>query len=228
MGINDEKSSGMMCCASCRIAAVDDIKLKDCDGGCGLVKYCSDRCQENYRAWHMIACKERAAELRERDLFTMPDESHLGDCPICCLPLPLDPQKSILMSCCSQSICDGCQYVNTKREYEAGLQRRCAFCREPLSKSEEEVDKRRMKRIKKNDPVAMRCMGKKHQCEGDYKAALKYWTKAAELGDADAHYNLSVSMMKGKVLRRTRKRQFIIWKRRQLQVTLMRGTILDV
>jgi len=32
-------------CACCGIAAVDDIKLKLCDGGCDLVKYCGDECQ---------------------------------------------------------------------------------------------------------------------------------------------------------------------------------------
>ena len=30
-----------ICCASCGIAAVDDVKLMDCDGGCDIVKYCS-------------------------------------------------------------------------------------------------------------------------------------------------------------------------------------------
>lgn len=41
-----------MRCASCGIAAVDDVKLKDCNGGCDLVKYCGDDCQENHREQH--------------------------------------------------------------------------------------------------------------------------------------------------------------------------------
>jgi TPR repeat protein len=45
-----------------------------------------------------------------------------------------------------------------------------------------------MKRIKKhNDPVAMTHMGKEHDREGDYGKALEYYTKAAELGDVEAH-----------------------------------------
>ena len=28
-------------CACCGIAGVDDVKLKDCNGGCDLVKYCT-------------------------------------------------------------------------------------------------------------------------------------------------------------------------------------------
>jgi hypothetical protein len=42
-------AAGNMCCASCGTAAVDDIKLKNCDGGCDLVKYCSDTCEANHR-----------------------------------------------------------------------------------------------------------------------------------------------------------------------------------
>ena len=42
----------MMCCASRGIAGVDDVKLKLCDGGCDLVKYRSDDCQELHREQH--------------------------------------------------------------------------------------------------------------------------------------------------------------------------------
>ena len=34
--------------------------------------------------------RKRAAVLRDELLFKQPESSHLGDCPICCLPLPLD------------------------------------------------------------------------------------------------------------------------------------------
>jgi TPR repeat protein len=40
-------------------------------------------------------------------------------------------------------------------------------------------------------------MGKKQYNEGDYKGAIKYWTKAAELGDMEAHNNLSCMYGKG-------------------------------
>jgi TPR repeat protein len=192
MSTDDEKSSDMMCCASCGIAAVDDVKLKNCDGGCDLVKYCSDECQENHRDRHEEECRKRRAELRDKDLFTMPDESCYGECPLCCLPLPIDPSKSTLMRCCCKMLCNGCHYANSKREYEAGLEQRCAFCREPLPKTEEESFENVTKRIKNNDPVAMREMGKRRLNEGDYETALEYLKKAAELGDAGAHYNLSL------------------------------------
>ena len=186
----------MMCCASCGRAEIDDIKLKKCKD-CDLVKYCSDKCLENHRPCHDEECKKRRAELRDRDLFTVPESSHLGECPICCLPLPIDECESRLMSCCSKNICNGCDYTNAKRESEAGLEQRCAYCREPQPKSIEEAHKRLMARVKKNCPVAMRHMGKICRNQADYETALEYLTKAAELGDTGAHFSLSVLYLMG-------------------------------
>jgi tetratricopeptide (TPR) repeat protein len=177
-------------CSSCGIAEVDDVKLQNC--ACGLVKYCSVACQKNHGKQHGEECKKRSAELRGIKLFTQPDESHLGECPICCLPLPIDNKKYIMATCCSKRICKGCDYANQKREYEAGLQHRCSYCREPVPKSKENVKKNRMKRFKKNCPVALGQMGFKLSNEGDYETAFKYYAKAAESGDANAHYNLSI------------------------------------
>ena len=189
----------MMCCANCGISAIDDIELKDCDA-CDLVKYCSDECQKDHKDNHGEECKKRKAELRDRDLFTMPDGSHLGECPICCLPLSIDPSKSTFMNCCSKSICNGCSYANSKREVEAGLEERCVFCREPYPNSYEEVEKRCKKRIKKNDLATINLMAKKHFREGDYETALEYLTKAAEMGYADAHFGLSNFYYEGEVV----------------------------
>jgi tetratricopeptide (TPR) repeat protein len=142
------------------------------------------------------------AELRDKKLFMQPDGSHRGACPICCLPLPLEGPKSSLMPCCSKSICNGCDYANTRREIEAGLEQRCAFCREPFAKAKsnkakEEADKKIRKRIKKNCPVAMSHMGMRRYHEGDYETALEYWTKAAGFGDAMAHYSLFFMYLNG-------------------------------
>ncbi len=178
-------------CACCGVAAVDDVKLKLCDGACDLVKYCGDDCQENNREKHEEECNKRKAELHDKQLFEQPDGSHLGECPICCLPLPIDMTKSTMMTCCSKYICNGCNIANKKREIESGLEQRCAFCREPVPKSQKEVDKRIMKRIKKyNDPFAMTHMGQQHDNEGDLAKALEYYTKAAKLGDVGAYFHL--------------------------------------
>src|SRR5210317_1141183 len=132
-------------CASCGTAAIDDIKLKVCDGGCDLVKYCSDGCRELHRPEHIGVCKKRAAEIRDDKLFRQPDESHLGECPICCLPLPLDTRKSRSYDCCTQSVCLGCLSANIEREMDEGLESKCPYCREPLGgKTKEEKEARKM------------------------------------------------------------------------------------
>jgi tetratricopeptide (TPR) repeat protein len=134
------------------------------------------------------------AELRDEILFRQPESRSLGDCPICCLPLPVDTQKSSLMACCSKTICYGCHHANVMRQCGLVIPQEptCAFCREPLPKSKEEVDAMIMIRVEKNDPEAMQQMGARRRDEGDYKSLFEYYTKAAELGDVTAHYNLSV------------------------------------
>ena len=173
-------------CASCGKAAVDDVKLKICTA-CKLVKYCSVECQKNHRPQHKKACKKRAAEIRDDALFTQPAISHLGECPICFLPLPLDVQT--LMPCCSKSICDGCLFANVMSnitdKIKAGS---CMLCREQPTWSKNDYTERVKKRAEANDPVAIRRMGGERFSEGDYDSAFEYLTKAAELGDIESHF----------------------------------------
>jgi len=188
----------MLMCASCGITAeVDDVKLKNCND-CDLVRYCSIKCQKNHWPQHEEACKKRAAELRDELLFKQPDSSHLGDCPICCLPLPLDKEKSTLKGCCSKVICNGCDHANMVQEEEGKLNFKCPFCRKPTAETDEEFDKQNMKRIEANDPVAMTQRGGDQYDKGDYQSALTYFTKAAELGDVDSHFRLAALYHLGK------------------------------
>jgi hypothetical protein len=176
-----------VCCANCGIAEVDEIKLEECTD-CDLVKYCSHKCREEHREQHDEECKNRKVILlRDRKLFTQPEETFLGECPICFLPLPIDLKKSTFMECCSKVICNGCRCAH---ERSNGGKLSCPFCREPAPKDEVELMKRMMKRVKANDPVAICQVGARHIDKGDYDSAVKYLTKAAELGDATAHYQL--------------------------------------
>ena len=189
----DKKS----CCASCGIAEIDDIKLVPCDD-CDLVKYCSDECQKNHWSQHETACKKRAAELRDELLFKQPESTHHGDCPICCLPLPIDPQKSTMMMCCSKVICGGCNFADQKREKEMRkIQSTCPFCRETMPETDEKIDKLRMKRVEMNDPVAMSQEGIDQRKKGEYQRAFEYFSKSAELGNTEAHYKLSLMYYHG-------------------------------
>ena len=198
MSGKEAEEADVCSCANCGIAEIDDIKLKECDG-CDLVKYCGEWCRVVHREQHEEKCKIRVAELHDRKLFRQPERSHLGECPLCFLPMPLDPDphKYTFWPCCSTSICNGCDYANDKSNGGDS----CPFCREPTG-NEEENKKRQMKRIKANDPGAMCQMGTRRLAEGEVDAAAKYWTKAAELGDVGAHYQLADSYHEGDVVER--------------------------
>ncbi len=188
-------------CASCGKAAVDEIMLKKC--ACNLVKYCSVPCQKNHRPQHKKTCKKRMKEIYDDTLFTQPDESHLGECPLCCLPMPLELEKSSFYSCCSNSICNGCVYMHRRNKGDNS----CPFCREPLSDSAQENKMRQIKRVEANDPEAITHFGTtKHYRKGDYEGAFKYWTKAAELGDPQAHYKLACLYGRGEFVEKDEKK----------------------
>jgi len=194
--IESDTAAEMVCCASCGIAEVDEIKLKTCTA-CNSARYCSVECQRNHRPKHKKACKKRAAEIRDEILFRQPDGTHLGDCPICCLPLPLDLTKSAMMSCCSKMICRGCDYANRRRQIEERLRPTCPFCRNPVPETKEESNKINLKRVAANDPVVLAEVGGRLGLEGDDDSAIEYLTKAAELGAVDAHIYLSWLYQKG-------------------------------
>jgi len=109
------------------------------------------------------------------------------------LPLQLDLDKSNMMTCCSKVVCNGCFHANLLREEEEEmLKHSCPFCRKPIPDTDEESDKRIMKRIEMDDPVAMRQEGLNRGKKGDYQSgALGYFTRAAELGDVEAHHKVS-------------------------------------
>eukprot|EP00984_Skeletonema_dohrnii_P012552 scaffold5111_cov84-Skeletonema_dohrnii-CCMP3373.AAC.1 len=148
MSADAEGGANMMCCAACSTPEVDDIKLKD-RSACKLVKYCGVKCQKDHRPQHKKECKKRMAELRDEILFKQPESSHEGDCPICCLPLPLDLEKTFIMPCCCKAICRGCDLANQMREMEGKIEPKCPFCRHPPPKSEEEAVRNVMKRVER-------------------------------------------------------------------------------
>eukprot|EP00985_Skeletonema_marinoi_P026994 scaffold21430_cov188-Skeletonema_marinoi.AAC.2 len=181
--LEEASNNMMMYCAACGIAGADDIKLKKCTA-CKSVRYCGVKCQKEHRPKHKKECKKRAAELRDEILFKQPESSDLGDCPICCIPLSIDAQKSILMACCCKMVCVGCNIANQKREVQESMENKCPFCRHPAPYNEKEVKINLMRRIEVNDPAAMRQMGQFCYYEGDHRGAFENFSKAAELGNA--------------------------------------------
>ncbi len=206
MSSNIDQSDVEEVCANCGITGGDDVKLKLCTA-CKLVKYCSIDCQKNHRPRHKKACKKKLAEIRDDKLFQQPDESHFGECPICCLPNSLDMRKSTVNSCCCKTICDGCNYANYLREMEQGLDQKCPYCREPAPKTDEQMHQNYEKRAKVNDPVAIFALGTKRQGEGNFERAFQYWTKAATLGGIGAHFNISIMYATGEGVEKDEKKE---------------------
>ena len=199
----------MMCCAGCGISGGDDVKLMKCTG-CHLVRYCGVKCQKEHRPKHKKECKKRAAELRDEILFKQPESSDVGDCPICCVPLPLDRNStSTMMPCCGKGICNGCFCFNLRREAEGRLEHKCPFCRHVIPRSNHDNWFRMnlMKRVEANDPAAICQMATKCLEERDFRSAFKYLTKAVELGDVFSHYNLSLMYQNGDCVEKNEKKQ---------------------
>ncbi len=115
-----------------------------------------------------------------------------------------------------QMICNGCSHAYLMRHGE----HTCPYCRHPAPKTEKEVELSVKRRIEVGDPVAIRQKGTLYYHAGNLTNAVKYLTKAAGLGDAEGIINYQFCIRaKGKLLRRTRKRNGIIWKRLPLLVT---------
>ena len=81
------------------------------------------------------------------------------------------------------------------------------FCRQPYPKSFAEENLNKMKRAEEaNDPIAIREVGAIHHSKGDYSSAFDCWTKAAKLGDAKSHYQLSELYTDGLGVERNKKK----------------------
>ena len=187
-------------CANCGKHGSDIVKLKNCTA-CHLVKYCGVDCQRAHRKQHKKACKQRAAELKDERLYGQGHESQEADfCPICTRPVPMPAGKhSKFYACCMKRVCNGCVLATMiKRD----IHDRCPFCRTPRHKDDAEALSWIQARVRKKDPEAIKILGDQHSQgqlgqEKDVSRAVELWTEAAELGSADACYDLGQAYRRG-------------------------------
>jgi len=143
--------------------------VKKCTA-CKCVWYCNKECQNKHRREHRKECKCIKKELEKRggklNLGTELDVGPLGKlpprevCPICMRVLPIHTMLHATFSCCGKTICGGCD-MKHQMESEEGTAT-CAFCREPIIESDEEILAQTRKRVELKDPQALCNMG------GDY------------------------------------------------------------
>ena len=183
---NDDNNK-MKKCAAC---GESGDGLKTCTA-CKLVKYCSVACQKTHRPQHKKECKKLAAELFDEALFEQPPPRK--ECPICCLPMPIQTASSTRKTyeeCCGKEICNGCfcAVVNVGRYC-------CPFCRNPGDLSDEEANKRLKKRVEDGDANAINHLANSYYYgvfgfPQDYGKAVELWIRAGELGCADAYHSV--------------------------------------
>ena len=188
----DDDNGGDEACANCGKTGSDTVKLKDCTA-CRLVKYCCVDCQKAHRKQHKKACKQRAAEIKDEQLYSQGHERPEGDfCSICYLYIPLPMgDHSLLQACRMKKICHGCNVAAQKRRMNG-----CAFCRTPFPDSDVNVLLASvLNRVEKKDPDAINLLGEKYffgemGLQKDMRVAVELYTEAAELGSIKALFNL--------------------------------------
>ena len=169
------------------------MKLKNCTA-CRLVKYCGVGCQKAHRKQHKKACKQRAAELKDEQLYSQGHERPEGDfCPICTLPIPISMNAhSVFNTCCMKQVCNGC-YVAAKKRGMID----CPFCRTECPDNDADTLIMVQARVEKKDPAAIHYLGDKYYfgtlgLQSNMQRAIELWTEAAQLGSVEALYNLGV------------------------------------
>ncbi|EJK65992.1 hypothetical protein THAOC_13108 [Thalassiosira oceanica] len=184
-------------CANCGKIGSGNVKLKSCTA-CRLVKYCGVDCQRAHRKQHKKACKRRAAELKDEELYSQGLVRQEGDfCPICTLPIPPMDKHSVFQACCMKKICKGCSVAAKKRGFHD-----CPFCRTRFPDSDANVLAMVHARVGKKDSEAINYLGEKYfygqlGLQKDMQKAVELWKEAAELGSIDALYNLGVAYDRG-------------------------------
>ena len=135
-------------------------------------------------------CEGCVASGRQLVLMTKGRErTEENECPICNLLLPVGAGHSCIQACCIKLLCNGCILASEKR----GM-RGCPFCRTPTP-NKSQVLPMIEKRVDAGDPSAICHLGGQYSygllgLEKDLTRAAELYERAAELGMADAHYNL--------------------------------------
>lgn len=129
----------------------------------------------------------------DEELFGKGLKSHLGECPLCCMNLPLYPDNHSVFICCSKTICDGCVLAAKS----AGRGDTCPFCREPLRMTDSKMLKLIRARINAGDPEARDLLASfygqgRFGLVKDETRAFEMRKEAAELRSINARYNLAL------------------------------------
>ena len=149
----------------------------------------------------------------DEELFKPPPPKE--ECALCFVPSPTRANEMGYYSCCGKIICIGCVWkhrqvlatTNAKRALkdppEPPLEKSCAFCRAPsVLETYEEIIQRVEARMDLGDPKAFGLLASYYATgmyglPRDVRKAFEFRLRAAELGSADAFYNVSCMYSEG-------------------------------
>ena len=212
-----DDTADVLSCANCGKDETVTNKLKRCVA-CKMVKYCNRDCQVAHHPKHKKACKKRAAELFDEQLFR--DHPERPECPICTLAMPFDEKQIVFNGCCGQRICYGCIYGQNKEGIDNGKELEdlgiCPFCRAPQPISKADYVSRVEKCVEKNNAEAMNHLGDLYYKAGmglprDRNKAVELYRKAGELGCAKAYFMLANAYESGEEIRKDKKKARYYW-----------------
>ena len=156
-------------------------------------------------------------DISDDKLFADPPPKE--DCPICMLPMPYCGLRggTTYEPCCGKTLCEACVMAFAGEMVKGNMNDLCAFCRMPMSKSNEEDLKRVKKRMKVNDSEAFCTLGWWHYrgqmgLTKDINKALEFWKQAAKLGSLSSNHSMGVSFHKGQGVERDMKKAIHHWK----------------
>ena len=179
---------------------------------CKCVWYCDKKCQNKHWKEHKTECKRIKKELEKRggkldigmelDIGPLPDLPPRDECPICMRALPLHDKLQAYAACCGKTICCGCDHQHEIKT--EGQVTSCAFCREPMPRSDEEILAQLRKRVERKDPRALCNMGMEYSDGGlglpvDQAKSIELLRQSADLGFPPAQYQLAACYYNGEM-----------------------------
>ena len=199
----DAEKNGTPTTKLCSACGKERDALKKC-AACKCAWYCDKECQNKHRREHRQECKAIKKVLEKRggrlDVGTEVDLGPLGklppreECPICMRVLPNHTTLQVYAPCCGKIICGGCELQHQMKNGKQ-TETPCAFCREPISESDEKTLAWVGKRVECNDLRAMREVALaygygRHGLSVDQTKCIELLRQSADLGYPQAQSQL--------------------------------------
>ena len=189
-------------CSACGTESDTAEKCNECE----CVWYCDKDCKDGHRKEHEKECELIKTVIDQRggklDIGTEVDIGPLGklppqeECPICMHVLPYDADLRSYATCCGKTLCWDCDLQHRQHQTTSGERAICAFCREPILVSDEEVLERYRKRVERKDPRALQSLAWAYDCGSlglsvDHAKCIELLRQSADLGCSFAHLQLA-------------------------------------